>query len=53
MLFKRVFQLVLDVCLIANLQVAKGSPLIQFLSKSVLVEVISFKGPLDSAVQFG
>ena len=51
MLFKRVFQLVLDVCLIANLQVAKGSPLIQFLSKSVLVEVISFKGSRNLVVK--
>lgn len=51
MLFKSVLQLVLDVCLISNLQVAKGSPLIQLLSKSIFVEVITFKDSRNLVVK--
>jgi hypothetical protein len=50
-LFKRVFQLVLNVCLVANLLVSDGCSLIQLFSKSILVEVISFKGSRNLVVK--
>ena len=51
MLFKCVFQLVLNVCLIANLLVSDGYSLIQLLSKGSLVKFMSFKGSRNLVVE--